>query len=335
MTRFLLRAIALFAAVAAAVAAPALARQSSASAKPVANQGIVDIDTTLGYEQSEAAGTGIVVTSSGEVLTNNHVIKGATKISVVDVVTHKRYAANVVGYDVADDIAVLDLVGASGLATAPLGSSSSLKIGQLVRAIGNAGGRGGVPSIATGTISALNQRITASDESNGTSENLTKLIATTAAVEPGDSGGPLVNASGRVIGIVTAGSSGFAFQASSTRGFAIPINKVRALAKQIVAGNASKRIHVGETAFLGISIDAQVPGGAEIAGVLPDSAAEKAGVETGDLITSLNGVPLGSASDLQSVVLTLKPGKPVPLQWEDQFGTVSSGTITPASGPPQ
>lgn len=335
MNRYLLRALALATVVAAATAAPALARQGGAAAKPLPYQGVVDVDTTLGYQRSAAAGTGIIVSSSGQVLTNNHVIKGATKISVVDVVTRKRYSANVVGYDVADDVAVLQLVGANGLKTAPLGSSGTLEVGQAVQAIGNAGGRGGTPSVASGRITALNQRITASDSSSGTTENLSKLIATTAAVEPGDSGGPLVNAAGRVIGIVTAGSSGFAFQASSSRGFAIPINKLRALAKQIVAGNASTRIHVGPTAFLGVSIDPRVPGGAAIGNVLSGSAAEQTGIQGGDLITSLNGVSLSSASDLQDVVLTLTPGTAVSIEWEDQFGTVSSGTITPASGPPQ
>jgi S1-C subfamily serine protease len=334
MTRAVLSGLALAAAAAALAAAPALARQGGA--KAVANQGVVDVDTTLAYSGGRAAGTGIVVTASGEVLTNNHVIRGAAKIKVTVVATHRSYTAHVVGYDVEDDVAVLQLVGARGLATAPLGNSARVRVGDAVKAIGNAGGRGGAPSVAAGSVTALNRTIVASDSTNGTSETLTRLIATSAAVEPGDSGGPLVDAAGRVIGIVTAGSSGFAFQASSTRGFAIPINKVRALAKQIVAGAVSKRLHLGPTAFLGVSINPQVSvGGAAIERVLPGSAAEAAGIPDGALITSLNGVALNSAADLQKVVLGLKPGRTVSIEWQNQAGDASTGTITPASGPPQ
>ena len=331
--RALLSGLALLTAAAAVGAAPALARQDATTVVP--NQGIVDVTTTLGYAHSAAAGTGIVVTPNGRVWTNNHVIRGATTIRVTVVLTHKTYTARVVGYSVQDDVAVLQLVGAKNLATAPLGNSATLKVGHAVRAIGNAGGAGGTPSVASGTVTALNRTIVASDD-QGASETLTGLIATSAPVQPGDSGGPLVNAAGRVVRIVTAGSSGFAFQASSTRGFAIPINKVRALAKQIVSGLSSKRIHVGATAFLGVSIQPQTSvGGAAVYQVLPGTAAEAAGIQNGDLIVSLDGVPITNASDLQTVVLTLKPGKTVSIQWQDGFGNTSSGTITPASGPPQ
>src|SRR5208282_5386207 len=126
--------------------------------------GLVDIVSTLGYQNAEAAGTGQVVTSSGEVLTNNHVIDGATSIKATDIGSGRTYTAKVVGYDQTDDIAVLQLQGASGLATVSFGDSSQVTAGENVVALGNAGGKGGTPSVAAGTVTALNQSITASDE---------------------------------------------------------------------------------------------------------------------------------------------------------------------------
>ena len=173
--------------------------------------GLVDVKSTLGYQDATALGTGIVLTSSGEVLTNNHVINGATSVSVTDVGNGKTYNATVVGYDESGDVAVLQLSGASGLTTAALGNSSSVAVGNNVVALGNAGGVGGTPSVAAGTVTALNQSITASDESSGASEQLTGLIETNADIQAGDSGGSLVNSYGQVIGMDTAASTGFEF----------------------------------------------------------------------------------------------------------------------------
>ena len=169
--------------------------------------GLVDIVSTLGDQNAEAAGTGMVVTSSGEVLTNNHVIDGATSIKATDIGNGRTYTAKVVGYDKSDDVAVIQLQGASGLTTVSFGDSSQVAVGQSVVGLGNAGGKGGTPSVATGTVTALNQSITAGDEGSGSSENLTGMIETNANIQPGDSGGPLVNSAGQVIGIDTAASS--------------------------------------------------------------------------------------------------------------------------------
>ena len=220
--------------------------------------GLVDINTTLGYQQEQAAGTGIVVTSNGEILTNNHVIDGATSISVTDVGNQKTYTASVVGYDRTGDIAVLQLHNASGLQTANFGNSSNVSVGQDVVGVGNAGGTGGTPSAAGGTVTALNQSITAQDEGDGTSEQLSGLIETNANIQAGDSGGALVNTSGDVIGVDTAASAGFSFQSNGqsqgNQGFAIPINTALSIARQIEAGKGSSTIHIGTTAFLGVEI---------------------------------------------------------------------------------
>jgi S1-C subfamily serine protease len=170
---------------------------------------IVDVTSTLGFQHATAKGTGIVLTSNGEILTNNHVISGATSVSVTDIGNGKTYKATVVGYDQSHDVAVLQLSGASGLTTASTGDSSTVNTGDNVVALGNAGGKGGTPSVATGQVTALNQSITASDEGAGTSENLTGMIQTDANIQAGDSGGPLVNEHGQVIGMDTAASSSF------------------------------------------------------------------------------------------------------------------------------
>ena len=199
---------------------------------------------------------------TASILTNNHVIDGATSISVTDVGNHKTYTASVVGYDRTKDIAVLQLQNASGLQTATLGNSSNASVGENVVGIGNAGGTGGTPSAVGGTVTALNQSITASDDGDGTSEQLSGLIETNADIQPGDSGGSLVNTSGDVIGMDTAASAGTSFQyngqsSSGTQGFAIPIDTALSIAKTIEEGSGSSTVHIGETAFLGVEINAQ------------------------------------------------------------------------------
>jgi len=189
------------------------------------NVGIVDIYTTLGYENGAAAGTGMILSRTGEVLTNNHVIRSATSFRVVDVTTHKTYSANVVGYSVSRDVAVLQLVHATHLQTIRLGRTVRVRVGQTVVARGNAQGRGGAPKAARGRVTALHRHILARDET-GDSETLSNVIATNAAVEPGDSGGPLEDGLNRAIGMVTAGST-----AGIHRGFAIPIKQALFIAR--------------------------------------------------------------------------------------------------------
>ncbi|GAB2646426.1 S1C family serine protease [Kribbella swartbergensis] len=170
--------------------------------------GLVDVNSVLGFEGARAAGTGIVLTSDGEVLTNHHVVEGATSISVVDIGNGRTYSASVVGYDEAHDVAVLKLKDASGLPTATIGDSDKVTLGDQVVGIGNAGGVGGTPSYAPGTVTGLNQSITATDQNGQDPEHLTNLIQTNANIQAGDSGGPLADAAGQVIGVDTAGSGG-------------------------------------------------------------------------------------------------------------------------------
>jgi S1-C subfamily serine protease len=218
---------------------------------------LVDVVSTDGDQSAESAGTGIVLSANGLILTNNHVINGATSIKVTDIGNGKTYTATVVGYDATQDVAVLQLQGASGLTVASLGNSSTVQTGNNVVALGNAGGKGGTPSVAAGQVTALNQSITASDELSGESEQLSGLIETNANIQPGDSGGSLVNSYGQVIGMDTAASSsqsGESSQSTQTQAFAIPINAATSIAQQIEAGDASSTIHIGATAFLGLEI---------------------------------------------------------------------------------
>jgi S1-C subfamily serine protease len=202
-----------------------------------------------------------------------------------------------------------------------------------VTAIGNAGGAGGTPSVASGHITALDQAITASDQSDNSTEQLTGLIQTDAALKPGDSGGPLVNAQGVVMGIDTAASSGFQFQAGA-QGFAIPINQAMSIARQIMAGQASDTIHIGAAAIIGVVVEnAPRSTGANVITVETGTPASAVGLETGDVIDSLDGQKVDSATSLTTLMQRRHPGQKVQLGWIDTSGHQQSTTIQLANGP--
>jgi S1-C subfamily serine protease len=316
------------------------ATSNAGSTATSVDQGVVDVNTTLGFQGGTAAGTGIVLSSSGEILTNNHVIAGATSVNVTDVGNGRTYAATVVGTDKTEDIAVLQLQGASGLKTAPLGNSTNVAVGDAVTAVGNAGGTGGAPSVVTGTVTGLGQSITASDQSGGGSEQLTGLVETNAPIQAGDSGGPLVNSSGQVIAIDTAASSGFRFQSGGSQAFAIPINQATTIAKQIEAGHSSATVHIGAAAFLGVQLqassgpsDGSSSSGALVAGVESGSPVQQAGLTAGDEIVSLGGRTVDSASTLSNLMQGYHPGDRVQLGWVDGSGQQHTASVTLATGP--
>ena len=376
--------------------------------------GLVDVVSTLGDQNATAEGTGMVLTSTGEILTNNHVIDGATSIKVTDIGNGKTYTATVVGYDATKDIAVLQLQDASGLPTISLGDSSSVTVGSKVTALGNAGGKGGTPSVATGTVTALNQSITASDEGSGNSEQLSGLIESNAPIQAGDSGGSLVNASGQGVGMDTAASAasdtpnaqadtpgsgsgssgtgtgtggyggygygGYGYggygtggsgtggtgtggtgstgtgsgSTATTQAYSIPINEALTVAKQIEAGTASSTVHLGATGFLGIEVSTAsssaggstggygyggygssgtATSGAEIEGTLSGSPAATAGLAEGDVITSVAGQSVTTATQISSILASDHPGDKVSVTWTDTSGTSHTATITLATGP--
>ncbi len=312
---------------------------------------LVDINVTLG-QSGEAAATGVVLNSTGLVLTNNHVVDGATSIKATDIGNGRTYTATVLGYDRSKDIALIQLQGASGLTAAHLGDSSKVTTSQPVVAIGNAGGTGGTPSAAGGAVTALGQQITASDESSGSAEQLSGLIETNADIQPGDSGGPLVNTAGQVLGIDTAGgSSDYSTSSVTTAGFAVPINDAMSVVSQIQNNDSSGTVHVGATAFLGVEIESSDQSGfggafggqsgsgasgATLAGVLSGSPAAQAGLAAGDTIVSVDGQTVDSPTTLGTLIgVDHKPGDRVQIGWTDQSGAQHTSTVQLTSGPAQ
>lgn len=312
-----------------------------ASLAEAVSPGLVNIEITTAYDGGRAAGSGIVLTSSGEVLTNNHVIERAASIRVTSVGTGRTYSATVLGYDRSHDIALLQIEGASDLPTATLGESSAVRIGDQIVVLGNAGGDGGQPDAMGGVVTALDQDIVASGPSGA--ERLIGLIEVDADVRSGQSGGATVNSKGEVIGVTTAASAGYSFDQDGGTGYAVPIDQALAIVEQIRAGSSSDTVHVGETGFLGVQVASaggnggygrSYDSGATVAGVLPDTPAEKAGLQAGDVITAVDGQTVDSASHLTSLLGRHRPGDTVRISWTDRYGETHSESVTLASGPP-
>jgi S1-C subfamily serine protease len=297
---------------------------------------VVDITTTLANQGGQAAGTGMVITSSGKVLTNNHVIEGATSIRVQVAGSGPSYTAKVLGTDKVDDIALLQIQGVSGLKTITVADSSKVVPGDAVVAIGNALGQGGTPAASQGIIAAIDQTITAGDGS-GNAETLSGLLQVRASIQPGDSGGPLVDMSANVIGMDTAAQVGrpYAAATGSTNGYAIPISAAMSVVKLIEAGGGgSPNIHVGDRAILGISVGNGSASGALVLGVQAGSPAESAGMMAGDLITTLAGTSVNSAATLAAAMQAHHPGDRAVVTWLDATGNQHSASVTLIVGPP-
>jgi S1-C subfamily serine protease len=299
---------------------------------------VVDIDTLLGGG-SAAAGTGVVLTSSGVVLTNNHVVAFGQSISVRLTATGATYSASIINTDVHHDVAVLQLQGATGLSTAPMGDSSSVHVGDSVTALGNAQGRGGAPAVATGTVTALGQSITASDQSGQSYESLNGMIQTNAPIQPGDSGGPLVNSNGQVVGIDTAASgTRRGAELGSVQAFAIPIDTALTYAHQLMA---APPLPAG--ARLGVCVkDSSSPLGALLVtgpascatAIASGSPASKTALAAGDVITALDGITVDSRASLVQILQGESPGQSVVIVWLDQSGHQHQATVTLAAAAP-
>lgn len=305
------------------------------AASTVSNE-LVDINVNLGYSQNQAEGTGIVLNSTGLVLTNNHVIAGATQITARDVGNNRQYTATVVGYDRSHDVALLQLGNASGLKFVEIGDSDKVSPGDSVVGIGNAGGLNGAPSTAPGTVTALDQSITAQDESMNTSEKLSGLIETNCDIQPGDSGGALINAAGQVVGVDTAASVGFSFATQGNQGYTIPINQAMQIVSQIQSGQGNQTVHIGQTAFLGVEVEASTGGsGAQVQKAIPGDPAAAAGITANDIITALGGSPVTSPDSLTQLIGRYHPGDRVSVTWQDSTGASHTATVTMGNGPAQ
>lgn len=312
--------------------------------------GVVDVIASDGYQSQVSAGTGMILTSNGEVLTNNHVIAASTQITVQVAGAGPKYKAIVVGTDVTDDVALLQVQGAPALHPVKVGNSTNVVIGQPVVAIGNALDLPGPPTVTQGIISALDRSITASDGGTGSSENLSGMLQTDATLEPGNSGGPLVDSTGQVVGMNTAAATGSSVGGSSASkvGFAIPINRALGIASRIQKGKASSTIQIGPPAFLGVDVvNVSAEGafgggstnpagtGAAVVAVVPGTPAASAGLVRGDVITTFGGKSIKSVSQLTAAVRAAKPGQSVSVGWVGLSGGRHTATVTLASGPPE
>jgi S1-C subfamily serine protease len=331
--------------------------------------GVVDVTSNLGYLQETAKGTGFVIDApAGLILTNNHVIDGATRVTVTLVTSGRSYPARIVGYDRADDVAVLQVRGVPRLRAVTIGRSSQVQVGTPVLAIGNEAGQGGSPTVAPGVISGLGRTIVASDQSSGLTETLHGMLQTSADIRPGDSGGPLAGADGRVIGIDTAAGGNAVYS-----GYAIPIDQAMPIAQQIAAGREGTHVQIGLPAFLGVLLPdssstspqqqagqklhqtgavsgtgsgctsgdttsapasiAPAGTGALVDGVLCGTPAAQAGLFAGDVITSADGHAVTSPRSLTAILSRCRPGSQVALAWVAPGGSLHTAAVTLAAGP--
>jgi S1-C subfamily serine protease len=299
---------------------PAVVSIDAKSPQP-SSQGLFGGSSGSGVQDDQ--GTGMIITPSGEVVTNNHVISGATTISVTLYGKTTSMPATLIDTDPTNDVALLQINGASNLPTVSYGNSDNVQVGDAVVAIGNALGlSAGSPTVTQGIISATGRTVQASDPSGNGTETLTNMFQTDAAINPGNSGGPLVDSSGKVIGMNTAvaASSDGTSQAQNI-GFAIPSNKINNLLTPLRNKSIAPQSS-GGTAFLGVSLETLTPQlrsqynfvpnqGAVVLQVVTGSPADVAGLLQADVITSFNGKAVTSADQLAQMVQSAKPGQSV------------------------
>ncbi|MDR7252916.1 S1-C subfamily serine protease [Nocardioides sp. BE266] len=289
------------------------------------SSGLVLVSSTIGYGTGTAAGTGMVLESDGLVVTNHHVVEGATSVEVTVATTGETYDATVVGTDSRRDVAVLQLEDASGLTTVTT-STDGLSTGDAITAVGDAGGDGGDLTAAAGTVTDLRDSITVSDEAGGSSD-LRNLIQIDADIIGGDSGGALLDSDGDVVGMNVAASSGTA----EITGYVIPIARVLRVVDRIVAGDEGGSIVLGVGGRLGVGTSIAA-GGATVAEVADGTPAASLGLEVGDVITAVDGTAVSSSSQLSELIGGHDAGDRVTITWTDSTGATRSGTVTLAVG---
>lgn len=283
-----------------------------------------------GTYSAEGAGTGIIVSKDGYIMTNNHVIDGATRVAIVDHSGEEYENVRVVGRDPLNDVAFLKVSAKKEFTPAVLGNSSTVRIGQQVIAIGNALGQYS-NTVTSGIISGLGRPITA-NTNDGSTESLTDLIQTDASINEGNSGGPLVNMAGQVIGINTA-----IIENANGIGFSIPINSTKGVLSGVLASGEIKRAYLGInyltiTSDVARQFDLPVNSGAYIysegrTAIASDGPAANSGLKQGDIITKVNSDTVGSAGGLSSIIGQYKPGETVTLTYL-RNGSQATTTIT-------
>ncbi|MBQ1298717.1 trypsin-like peptidase domain-containing protein [Candidatus Saccharibacteria bacterium] len=267
---------------------------------------------------SSAAGTGIIVTEDGYILTNKHVINGATKVTVVldDGTTYED--VKVVATDPLNDVAYLKIDDVSDLTPAKLGDSKTISVGQQVIAIGNALGQY-QNTVTSGIISGTGRSVTASDGTGRNTETLSDMIQTDAAINSGNSGGPLVNAAGEVIGINTATST-----SAENMGFAIPISSTKGMLNQLIETGKAERTYLGVYSIeitpeiakaynLPVSEGVYLYSPSSYSAIIKNSPASKSGLKDKDIITKINGTEVGKTGSLANLIGEYKPGDTIQL----------------------
>ncbi len=303
---------------------------------------IVSVDATSAAQDDQ--GTGMIITAGGEVVTNNHVIAGATTISVTLYGKLTSMPATLIDTDPVNDVALLQITGASNLPTVSYGNSKDVQVGDAVVAIGNALGlSAGSPTVTQGIISATGRTVQASDSSGNATETLSNMFQTDAAYNPGNSGGPLLDSSGQVIGMNTAvAANEDGTSQAENIGFAIPSNKI----EELLPALRDKSIDSGRagTGYLGVQIETLtqqlrtaydfVPTqGAVVTEVEPGSPADSAGLQEGDVITTFDGKAVTSADQLATAIQAEAPGRKVTIGlYREQTQVTTTATLGSASG---
>lgn len=282
------------------------------------------------------AGTGMVLSADGYVLTNYHVVQSSTSVQVTIATNRETFTANLVGHDASRDVALLKLEGASGLDTVTLDDDHDLAVGTRVTAVGNSEGQGYL-SAATGTVTDLTSSITVTDENSAQgSEELSDVVQTTAAAVPGDSGGPLLDVEGEVVGMTTAGQQQRTGRTSTVTvaSYAVPITRAIEVVDQIRAGQEQGTVKVGPKAYLGVSVQTdQSTGQLVVAHVVAGQPAARAGLTEGDQITAIDGTDIRTHAELASVLAERDPGDVVTIDWTTSDGQQRSSQATLGASP--
>jgi S1-C subfamily serine protease len=298
---------------------------------------VVSIDTTVytgGTGDSgqlvEGAGSGMILTSTGEVLTNNHVVAGATTVTVTLFGQTKARTAHVIGTDPSQDVALVQIDGAHNLPTVQLGNSTHTLVGDAVIAIGNALALQGGPTVTNGIVSATGRSLSAQADFSNATENLTGLLQTDAPINPGNSGGPLVDSAGQVIGMNTAVATSSQGNAPAQNiGFAIAIDTIKPLVSGLLTGGTGGT-HGGvtppagnsHTSYIGVVVENVTPAvakkqnltptsGALVSGLTPGGPADTAGIKVGDVLVAVNGSHVAGVSALVKDIQAHPPGTKV------------------------
>lgn len=299
---------------------------------------LTESQATLGLRSytQQGAGTGIIISESGYILTNRHVVNDADKVKVVLADGTSYDGVDVIGVDPANDLAFLKIKDGKNLKAATIGDSSKVEVGEKVIAIGNALGQYQT-SVTSGIVSGLGRPLVAGDQASGNTEQLSNLLQTDAAINPGNSGGPLVNLDGEVIGINTAID-----QEAQGIGFAIPINDAKGLIKSVTTTGKLTRAflgvsHIAVTSDVAKEYKLPITYGAYIsndngAAVTPGSPAAKAGIKDGDIITKLDGTKIDANHPLLSAISAYQPGDKVSVTYM-RDGKETTVTVTLATYP--